>query len=226
MARASRRRTAILDSDVVDRSRSMRQHESGWPAASPEATTPTPAADREKRRGRWAVAIAGGVLAAVVLYLASASALARLGVPGAESVERLQPEQRAVAAFSRWLQASARSGGEQDEADDAPANPLNAPPADAYDGLYAGTATTRADSHVVTFKVKVTNGIGSGTQSRLDCGTAPVALKISPSGNVSGMALIFGSTCLKTELALRGRAVAGTLQLRLGSQFLELSPAD
>ncbi len=226
MARASRRRTAILDSDVVDRSRSMRQHESGWPAASPEATTPTPAADREKRRGRWAVAIAGGVLAAVVLYLASASALARLGVPGAESVERLQLERRAVAAFSRWLQASARSGGEQDEADDAPANPLNAPPADAYDGLYAGTATTRADSHVVTFKVKVTNGIGSGTQSRLDCGTAPVALKILPSGEVSGMALIFGSTCRKTELALRGRAVAGTLQLRLGSQFLELSPAD
>ncbi|HYR64759.1 MAG TPA: hypothetical protein VEP47_01460, partial [Reyranella sp.] len=79
---------------------------------------------------------------------------------------------------------------------------------------------------VVTFKIRVTNGIGSGTQSRLDCGTAPIALKISPSGQVSGMALIFGSTCLKTELAIRGRAVAETLRLTLGSQFLELSPAD
>jgi hypothetical protein len=201
MARAARRRTAILDADVVDHSRLMQKHE-----------------------GRWAVA--GGVLAMIVIYLASASAMAGLGMPDVQSIERLQLERRAVAAFSRWLQASARNGGEQDEADDQPANPANAPPADAYDGLYTGTATTRADSHVVTFKVRVTNGIGSGTQSRLDCGTAPVALKISPSGNVSGMALIFGSTCLKTELAIRGRAVAGTLRLRLGGQFLELSPAD
>jgi hypothetical protein len=113
----------------------------------------------------------------------------------------------------------------QDEPTTSRRNP-NAPPADAYDGLYAGTGTTRADSHVVTFKVKVTNGIGSGTQSRLDCGTAPVALKISRLGQVSGMALIFGSTCLKTELAIRGRAVAGTLRLMLGSQFVELSAAD
>jgi hypothetical protein len=230
MARAARRRTAILDADVVDHSRLMGVPASDWVARLEhhrvERVEPAAAPDAGKCKGRWAVAIAGGVLAVVVIYLASASALAGLGVPGAESIDRLQLERRAVAAFSRWLQASSRSGGEQDEADDQPANPLNAPAADAYDGLYAGTATTRADSHLVTFKVKVTNGIGSGTQSRLDCGTAPVALRISPSGHVSGMALIFGSTCLKTELAIRGRAVAGTLQLRLGSQFVELSPAD
>jgi hypothetical protein len=230
MARAARRIAAILDATVVGHSRVMRKHTSGWVARLEhhrvERLAPAAAPDAEKRKGRWAVAIAGGVLAMVVIYLASASALAGLGVPGAESIERLQLERRAVAAFSRWRQASAREGGEQDEADDQPANPLNAPPADAYDGLYAGTATTRADSHLVIFKVKVTNGIGSGTQSRLDCGTAPVALKVSPSGKVSGMALVFGSTCLKTELAIRGRAVAGTLRLMLGSQFLELSPAD
>jgi hypothetical protein len=202
----------------------MRTHESGG------AARPDPAPAAEKRKGRWTVAIAGGVMAAVVIYLASASALAGLGMPGAQSgaqsIESLQLERRAVAAFSRWLQVSERAGSELDEADDAPANPLNAPPADAYDGLYAGTATMQADSHVVTFKVKVTNGLGSGTQSRRECGTAPVALKVSPSGHVSGMALIFGSTCRKTELAIRGRAVAGALQLRLGSQYLELSPAN
>jgi len=173
--------------------------------------------------------IAGGVLAAVV-YFASAPRLppvvAGLGVPAAESVERGQLERRAAAAFSRWLQAQGRNGDEQDEAEDEPANPLNLPPADAYDGLYTGTVTTRADGRVVTFKVRVTNGIGSGTQSQRECGTAPVALKISPSGQVTGMALVFGSTCLKTELAIRGRAVAGTLRLTLGSQFLELSPSD
>jgi hypothetical protein len=232
---------AILDADIVDASRLMRTHESGGaarleqhrverlePAAAnaAEAATPALAPDAAKRKRRWTAAIAGGAMAAVVIYLASASALAGLGVPGAQSIESLQLERRAVAAFSRWLQVSGRAGGELDEADDQPANPANAVPADAYDGLYAGTATTRADSHAVTFKVKVTNGLGSGTQSRPDCGTAPVALKISPSGHVSGMALVFGSTCRKTELAIRGRAVAGTLQLRLGSQYLELSPAN
>jgi len=229
MARAARRIAAILDADVVGRSRLMRQHERSRAARLVQHRVERlePAVARgQPRKGRWTAAIAGGVLAAVVIYLASASALAGLSVPGADSVERRQLERRAVAAFSRWLQAAGRNGGEQDEADDQPANPENAPPADAYDGLYAGTATTRADSHVVAFKVEVANGIGSGTQSRPDCGTAPVALKISPSGNVRGMALVFGSTCLKTELAIRGRAVAGTLQLRLGSEFLELSPAD
>ena len=193
-----------------------------WPAESAAAATTITTPDEGKRRGRWAIAIAGAMLAAVVVYLASAPRPPP--APAGLGVERLQLERRAAAAFSRWQQAL--NGGEQDDADDEPANPDNAPPADAYDGLYTGTATTRADSHVVTFKVKVTNGIGAGTQSRLDCGTAPVALKISPSGDVSGMALMFGSTCLKTELAIRGRAVAGTLRLRLGSQFLELSPAD
>ncbi|MGZ5910234.1 MAG: hypothetical protein ACXWLB_10185 [Reyranella sp.] len=196
---------------MVDSSRLMRAPESGG---------------AERRKRRWTVAIAGGVLAAAMIYLASASALAGRGVPGAQSLESLQLERRAAAAFSRWLQVSARAGGERDEADDQPANPANVPPADAYDGLYAGQATTQADSHVVTFRLKVTGGIGSGTQSRPDCGTAPVALKVSPSGHVSGMALVFGSTCRKTELAIRGRAVAGTLQLRFGSQYLELSPAD
>jgi hypothetical protein len=40
------------------------------------------------------------------------------------------------------------------------------------------------------------------------------------------MVLMFGSTCLKTELAIRGRAVVGTLRLRLGNQYLELSKPD
>jgi len=198
-----------------------------WPAGSAAAAR-TIAPPDEGSRSRWAGAIVGSVLLAVVVHLAAAPqpppALAGLGVPAAGGLERLQLEQRAAAAFAHWLQA--QTSAARDEADDEPANPENAPPADAYDGLYAGTVTTRADSHVVTFKVKVTNGIGTGTQSRLDCGTAPVSLRIAPSGTVSGMALVFSSTCLKTELAIGGRAVAGTLRLRLGSQFVELSPAN
>ena len=130
----------------------------------------------------------------------------------------MQLEWRAEAALERWRQ---RPGA--DEIDDEPANAENAEPIDAYDGLYAGMVTTRADGRVVTIKLKVTNGIGAGTQIQRECGATPVTLKISPTGNVSGLALMFSSTCLKTEMAIRGRAVGGTLQLRLGNQYLELS---
>ncbi len=37
---------------------------------------------------------------------------------------------------------------------------------------------------------------------------------------------MFSSTCLKTEMAIWGRAIGGTLQLRLGNQYLELSKAN
>jgi hypothetical protein len=128
-------------------------------------------------------------------------------------------ERRAEAAMQRWRQTV----GEADETDDEPANADNAAPADSYDGTYTGMATTRPDGRVVTFKLKVTNGVGSGTQIQRECGAAPITLKISPSGNVSGLALMFSSTCLKTEMAIRGRAVGDTLQLRLGSQHVELT---
>ena len=195
-----------------------------WPAESAAAAR-TIAPDQARRGSRWVVAAAAVALAAPVAYLASSPRpplAPAFGVPDAQSVERLLVERRAEAALGRWWP----NGADQDDPDDEPANAANAAPPDAYDGLYAGTATARADGRLVTFRIKVTNGIGSGTQSRLDCGTAPLALRVSPSGEVSGLALIFGSTCLKTELAIRGRAVAGTLRLRLGSQFLELSPAD
>jgi class 3 adenylate cyclase len=206
--------------------RPMRAYEVGWdpadwPAASAAAATPITARGDAKPLGRWAIAITWAVLLMGALYLALAPASAPIGwrAPRTGSLEGLQLERRAEAALAGWQR------GEQDEPDDEPANAENAERADAYDGLYAGMVTMRADSRVVTFKVKVTNGIGSGMQSRLDCGTAPLALRIAPSGIVSGMVLIFSSTCLKTELAIRGRAIGGTLQLRLGSQYLELSEA-
>lgn len=144
---------------------------------------------------------------------------AAAGRPGpAETIDPMQLERRAEAALKHW-QAT-------DEFDDAPANLDNADPIDAYDGLYVGTATTRAEGRVVVIKVKVTNGVGTGTQSQRECGVAPITLKVSSTGNVSGLALMFSSTCLKTEMAIRGRAIGGTLQLRLGNQYLELAKSS
>jgi hypothetical protein len=165
----------------------------------------------------WAGTIAAIVLLAIASLLVPAAASWRAAAAATFDQDFL--ERRAEAAVKRW-------SGEQDEPDDEPANVDNVGPADAHDGVYAGTATMRAAIHVVTFKVRVANGVGSGTQSRLDCGVAPLALRISPSGKVSGMVLIFGSTCLKTELAIRGQAVGGTLLLRIGNQPLELAKLD
>ena len=197
-----------------------------WPAASAAAAQPVTARGDGTPLGRWAGAIAWAVLLFGVAWFVLAPrpqpASAGWRAPAAAGLDLAQLERRAEAAMARW-----QGRGEPDEPDDEPANPANAPPADAYDGLYAGMATTRLEGRVVTFKLKVTNGIGSGTQSQRECGTAPIALRISPFGNVSGMALVFSSTCLKTELAIRGRALGSTLLLQLGSEYLELSkPSD
>ena len=194
-----------------------------WPAASAAAAMPLTAHGEGKRLSRWALAMAWGLLLAGVLFLAL-SPRPQPVAAGMGSLDRLRLEQRAEAALAGWQQA--QEDGERDGADDEPVNPASVPPADAYDGSYSGMATSRETGRIVTFRVKVANGIGMGSQSRLDCGTAPLSLKISPVGDVSGLVLMFGPTCLKTELAIRGRAIGSTLQLRLGAQYLELSKPD
>jgi hypothetical protein len=170
---------------------------------------------------RGAGAILGTALVLGGIYIALAPrpspAAASWHAP-AEAIDPVLLERRAEAALERWRPPH--------EIDDEPANSENAEPADAHDGLYVGTVTTRAERRVVTIKLKVTNGIGTGTQIQRECGVAPITLRVSAAGNVTGLALMFSSTCLKTEMAIRGRAIGGTLQLRLGNQYLELSKAN
>jgi hypothetical protein len=170
----------------------------------------------------WMVLLAGAFCLALTSRPPVAPAASRLPVR-AEGLSRLELEERAETAMARWQQDQ---NGELNEPDGDAKPPDSAPSTNAYDGVYAGAATMRADGRPVTFSVKVTNGIGSGTQMRRDCGSAPLSLRISAWGDVSGMVLIFSSTCLKTELAIRGRAVGGTLLLRVGNQFVDLTKRD
>jgi hypothetical protein len=163
-----------------------------------------------------AIACMALLLGGLYLVLTSRPSPAAAGWhPPAEIIDPVPLERRAEAAFERWRPT--------DETDDEPANADNGEPIDAYDGHYVGMVTTRADARVVIIKLRVSKGIGSGTQSQRECGVAPITLKVSATGNVTGLALMFSSTCLKTEMAIRGRAIGGTLQLRLGNQYLELS---
>jgi hypothetical protein len=163
---------------------------------------------------RWPIAFALAASPAVAVWLAlvppSQPALAAALPAVTNRLDRAQLEQRAEAAFARWQQGLTLPD-EQDEW--------------ANDGLYEG-ATVRADGGGLTFEVGVARGIGLGTQSRSGCGTAPMVLRITPMGEVSGMALVFSESCVKTELTIRGRAGAGMLLLRLGSQYVELSKRD
>jgi len=176
------------------------------------------------RDARWIGAIVTWV--ALLLgagYIASvpsqSSAHAAWYVPDVKAFDRAGLGRRAEAAIGIWSRNS-------DETDDEPANAENAGPLDAYDGVYIGMITTRSEGRLVTFKLKVSNGIGSGTLIQRECGVTPITLKVSSTATVTGLALMFSSTCLKTEMAVRGRAVGGSLQLRLGNQYLELSRAS
>jgi hypothetical protein len=170
--------------------------------------------------GRTGAIVAWAALLLGAGYLAStpwpSSALAAWRAPAVELPDAGQLERRAESAVGLWPQDS-------DETDDEPHNADNAEPADAHDGVYVGVVTTRPDARIVAIKLKVTNGVGLGTQSQRECGVAPVSIRVSSTGTVTGLALMFTSTCLKTEMAIRGRAIGSTLQLRLGNQYLELS---
>jgi hypothetical protein len=176
---------------------------------------------QDERGVRRAGAIVGTALVLAGIYIALAPrpspAAAGWHAP-AEAIDPALLERRAEAALERWRPPH--------ELDDEPANLENTAPIDAHDGLYAGMVTTRADGRVVTIRLKVKDGIGSGTQIQRECGVAPITLTVSATGNVTGLALMFSSTCLKTEMAIRGRAIGGTLQLRLGNQHLELSKSS
>ena len=175
--------------------------------------------DERGTRGTGTIVGTALVLAGIYFTLAPRPSPAAAGWHApAEVVDPVLLERRAEAALERWRPL--------EEIDDEPANGENAEPIDAHDGLYVGMVTTRADGRVVTVKLKVTHGVGSGTQIQRECGVAPLTLKVSSTGNVTGLALMFSSSCLKTEMAIRGRAIGGTLQLRLGNQYLELSKAS
>jgi hypothetical protein len=132
----------------------------------------------------------------------------------AEERRRLAEERKAQAATI--AAAAPEPAAEQDW----PAAPP--PPASVYDGAYAGSLTTRSGGRLSTFKVEIRDGRGSGVQSRLDCGQAPLVLTISDAGEVSGTAQLFGPTCIKMQRPIRGRALGRALLLTIDGQFVEL----
>jgi len=118
-------------------------------------------------------------------------------------------------------------GDEADEEAKAADGGVGLPPIGIYDGIYSASVTTRRSGRLSAFRIEVRNGVGSGMESRFDCGLARFSIAISPGGEVSGMGQIFSPTCLKIALPIAGRAIGGTLQLSFGGESVVLiKPED
>ena len=186
-----------------------------WPADSAAAASPVTRRGDITMVGRWVSAIAWSMLLLGGLYVAVAPRPAGWRAP-AVTLDSARLEGHAEEIVARWRAVPG-------QVEDGVANAGPAEPSGAHDGLYAGALTTRAEGRLVNVKLQVTDGVGLGTQSQRECGTTRVRLKVSPDGEVSGFMPMFGPTCLKTDLPVKGRAVGDTLMLRVGTQYLELS---
>lgn len=104
----------------------------------------------------------------------------------------------------------------------APVTPVAAtvaPAAGPFDGGYSGPFVFSGGAASVgpafgrSVSVRVLNGTGTGTIESVHCGSAPVSLVISPSGDITGQASSFDLNCSKITQSIQGRAAGGQLDL-------------
>lgn len=125
-----------------------------------------------------------------------------------------------------------RGEGERRKAEDeararsvanAPALPAStsAPAAGPFDGTYAGffspsgPVALRA-SATSSISLRVANGAGSGTMTSASCGAAPLSVRISPSGAITGDARGVDASCAQFPLVIQGQASNGQLRMTFG----------
>lgn len=104
-------------------------------------------------------------------------------------------------------------------------SPATPPPAEpsagstTFDGSYRGTFDQNGirpgDSGPRGMMLQVTGASGSGTLSSTVCGTAPISVRLSPTGEISGNATAFDAACQRLPMSVKGKAGEGRLQLQL-----------
>jgi serine/threonine protein kinase len=85
------------------------------------------------------------------------------------------------------------------------------------DGTYSGSfnSTVTINTGGSAINVKVAGMSASGTISNARCGSAPVSLKLAPTGEVTGEMTWLDMTCGRIPLSVQGRASGRQLQLRM-----------
>lgn len=105
----------------------------------------------------------------------------------------------------------------------APALPAStpAPAAGPFDGTYVGFFSPSGPVALRTsaspsIALRIANGTGSGTMTSTSCGAAPLSVRISPSGAITGDAQGVDASCARFPLVIHGQASNGQLRMTFG----------
>lgn len=96
-----------------------------------------------------------------------------------------------------------------------------APVAGPFDGTYVGFFSPSGPvalrpSATPSISLRVANGAGSGTMTSTSCGAAPLSVRISPSGAITGDAQGVDASCARFPLVIQGQASNGKLHMTFG----------
>ncbi|MSP76285.1 MAG: hypothetical protein EXR12_09130 [Rhodospirillaceae bacterium] len=153
------------------------------------------------------------------LTVAQNQALLREAAP---ALSKYDDEQKKIEDEKKKAEEAKKKAEEEAKARAAAAAAPAAAPAEAagsYDGAYGGsfnpTSTAMGGISGLPMTVRVSAGSGTGTITHPQCGSGPVSLRISPTGEVTGEARGFDRTCSAMTLSVRGRIANRQLQLNL-----------
>lgn len=89
----------------------------------------------------------------------------------------------------------------------------------AFDGSYRGTLDQNGmrpgDSGPRGVMLRVTGNSGSGTLSSTACGSTPISVRVSPTGDISGDAVTFDAGCQRLPMSVKGKVGEGRLHFQL-----------
>ena len=132
------------------------------------------------------------------------------------AAQSLALQREGVAAIARLEEEKKKAEEEKKKVDEeAKARPAVAA---SFDGTYSGTfapsgtvGPTSGGSHAITLRVAGNDGAGTMVSAR--CGSAPITIRISAAGDVSGETTGLDASCSRFPLAVQGRVANGRLQL-------------
>jgi len=85
------------------------------------------------------------------------------------------------------------------------------------DGTYSGAFQQR-NGPLNYLSVQLKNGSGTGSVMRAGCGSAPISVRVDPSGNVVGDATLFNPSCSTMTKQWSGRVDGSRLVLTIPDQ--------
>ena len=97
----------------------------------------------------------------------------------------------------------------------APAGPAGAAPSPptGFDGAYGGSVSVPGGTRPMT--IRITGATGSGTMTHPVCGAAPLTVRVSPAGDLSGDATAFDNSCSRVSSSISGRVANGQIQFNI-----------